>query len=138
MRALLTRNISESSAAVQVFPLAASQQGGRYPEAPPLHATRGLPNFDVVRHTPLRAATLDGRILLFRRTGDLTGRYRLKDYGWSTVARNGLEIFDIPGDHLALLAEPGVGALAKKSAAAMRTTWSAAVVDHRNGLMSVV
>ena len=30
------RNISESSAAVQVFPMAASQQGGRYPEDLPL------------------------------------------------------------------------------------------------------
>ena len=62
----------------------------------------------------------DGPVLLFRRTGDLTGRFRLKDYGWSKVVPNGLEIFDIPGDHLALLAEPGVGALAKKLAAAMR------------------
>ena len=56
------------------------------------------------------------------RTGDLTGRYRLKDYGWSKVVRSGLEIFDIPGDHLALLAEPGVGTLAEKLAAAMRET----------------
>ena len=64
----------------------------------------------------------DGPVLLFRRTGDLTGRYRLKDYGWSKVVRSGLEIFDIPGDHLTLLDEPGVGALAKKLAAAMRET----------------
>ena len=29
----------------------------------------------------------DGPVLLFRRTGDLTGRFRLKDYGWSKVVR---------------------------------------------------
>ena len=52
------RNISESGAAVQVFPMAASQQGGRHPEAYHSHATRGLPYFDVVRLTPLRSETL--------------------------------------------------------------------------------
>ena len=77
--------------------------------------------------TAMRAATrgyvpqpYDGPVLLFKRTGDLTGRYRLKDYGWGAVAGDGLEVFDVEGYHWTLLAHPGVRALAKKLEAAMR------------------
>ena len=40
-----------------------------------------------------------GPVLLFKRTGDLTGRYRLKDFGWGEVVSDGLEVFDIEGFH---------------------------------------
>ena len=60
-----------------------------------------------------------GRVLLFKRTRDLTGRYRQPDNGWGRVVGDGLEVFRIEGGHLDLLAEPGVGALAEKLAAAM-------------------
>jgi acyl-CoA synthetase (AMP-forming)/AMP-acid ligase II/thioesterase domain-containing protein len=60
-----------------------------------------------------------GRVLLFKRTLDLVGRYRQPDNGWGRVVRNGLEVYRIEGDHLALLAEPGVDVLADKLAEAM-------------------
>jgi thioesterase domain-containing protein len=60
-----------------------------------------------------------GRVLLFKRTLNLTGRYRQPDNGWGRVVRDGLEVHPIEGDHLALLAEPGVDVLAEKLAEAM-------------------
>jgi oxalate---CoA ligase len=60
-----------------------------------------------------------GRVLLFKRTMDLIGRYRQPDNGWGRVVRDGLEVHRIEGDHLALLAEPGVDVLAEKLAEAM-------------------
>jgi acyl-CoA synthetase (AMP-forming)/AMP-acid ligase II/thioesterase domain-containing protein len=60
-----------------------------------------------------------GRVLLFKRTLDLIGRYRQPDNGWGRVVRDGLEVYPIEGDHLALLAEPGVDVLADKLAEAM-------------------
>ena len=60
-----------------------------------------------------------GRVLLFKRTLDLTGRYRHSDNGWGRVVRDGLEVYPIEGGHLALLAEPGVDILAEKLAQAM-------------------
>jgi thioesterase domain-containing protein len=62
----------------------------------------------------------EGPVLLIKRTGDLTRRYRLKDFGWSEVVGDGLEIFDIEGYHWTILTHPGVEALAKKLGAAMR------------------
>ncbi len=64
-------------------------------------------------------APYSGRVLLFKRTEDLTGRYRLPDNGWSRVVRDGPEVCRIEGGHLSLLAEPGVDALADKLAEAM-------------------
>ena len=60
-----------------------------------------------------------GRVLLFKRTLDLTGRYRQPDNGWGRVVRGGLEVCRIEGDHLAMLAEPGVDLVADKLAEAM-------------------
>jgi len=60
-----------------------------------------------------------GRVLLFKRTHDLTGRYRQPDNGWGRVVGDGLEVCRIEGGHLDLLIEPAVGALAEKLAAAM-------------------
>jgi acyl-CoA synthetase (AMP-forming)/AMP-acid ligase II/thioesterase domain-containing protein len=60
-----------------------------------------------------------GSVLLFKRTRDLTGRYRQPDNGWGRVVGDGLEVYRIEGGHLELLVEPAVGALAKKLAGAM-------------------
>jgi len=65
------------------------------------------------------ARPYSGRVLLFKRTRDLIGRYRQPDNGWGRVVRDGLEIYRIEGGHLDLLAEPAVGALAEKLAGAM-------------------
>jgi acyl-CoA synthetase (AMP-forming)/AMP-acid ligase II/thioesterase domain-containing protein len=60
-----------------------------------------------------------GRVMLFKRTLDLAGRYRQPDNGWGRVVRSGLEVCRIEGDHLALLTEPGVDVMADKLAEAM-------------------
>ncbi|MGC2758559.1 hypothetical protein [Candidatus Binatus sp.] len=60
-----------------------------------------------------------GSVLLFKRTRDLTGRYRQPDNGWGRVVRGGLEVCRIEGGHLDLLAEPGVDILAEKLAEAL-------------------
>ena len=65
------------------------------------------------------AQPYSGRVLLFKRTRDLTGRYRQPDNGWGRVVRDRLEVCRIEGGHLELLAEPGVEALAEKLAGAM-------------------
>ncbi|WP_170191490.1 hypothetical protein, partial [Geitlerinema sp. P-1104] len=36
------------------------------------------------------------------------------DYGWRDIAVGGLDIYDIPGDHLLMLQEPNVQVLAEK------------------------
>ena len=61
-----------------------------------------------------------GPVLLFKRTGDLTGRFSMKNFGWTEALIGRLETFDIEGQHWTLLTQPGVGALAKKLDAAMR------------------
>jgi oxalate---CoA ligase len=65
------------------------------------------------------AQPYSGRVLLFKRTRDLIGRYRQPDNGWGRVVGDGLEVYRIEGDHLALLAEPGVDVLAEKLAEAL-------------------
>ncbi|MFZ0678094.1 MAG: AMP-binding protein [Candidatus Binatus sp.] len=65
------------------------------------------------------AQPYSGRVLLFKRTRDLTGRYRQPDNGWGRVVRDRLEVCRIEGGHLELLAEPGVEVLAEKLAGAM-------------------
>ena len=69
------------------------------------------------RYVPQR---YEDPVLLFKRTGDRTGRYRLEDFGWSKVIVDHLESFDIEGYHWELLMQPAVGTLAKKLEAAMR------------------
>ena len=61
-----------------------------------------------------------GRVLLFKRTQDLTGRFRLPDCGWSRLLQGEFEIVEIPGNHLSLIVEPGIGMIAEKLNAALR------------------
>jgi thioesterase domain-containing protein len=49
----------------------------------------------------------------FRTTGDL---------GWADVIRGGLEIIEVPGQHMSMLEDPNVGALAAELTARMRHT----------------
>jgi amino acid adenylation domain-containing protein len=71
-----------------------------------------------------------GPVLLFKRTGDRTGRFSAKNFGWSEALVGRLETFDIEGQHWTLLTQPGVGALAKKLDAALRKAReSAARID---------
>jgi thioesterase domain-containing protein len=55
----------------------------------------------------------DGRVLLFRRADRPAGDYRNPAYGWGQVA-NGLEIHDVPGNHIDMFLEPNVHVMADK------------------------
>ncbi len=67
-----------------------------------------------------------GRVILFKQTDNREGRFRFVDYGWGEVVRGGLEICEIPGDHLTLLVEPGVGTVAAKLDALMKSACASA------------
>jgi amino acid adenylation domain-containing protein len=67
-----------------------------------------------------------GRVILFKQTDDQEGELRFGDYGWGNVVRGGLEICEIPGDHLTLLVEPGVATVAARLDAAMKSTSASA------------
>jgi len=64
--------------------------------------------------------SFDVPVLLFKRTNELRGRFRLKDYGWRQILDDNVTVIDIEGYHWTLLMQPGVAVLAKKLEAAMR------------------
>ena len=57
-----------------------------------------------------------GRIVLFRaRDLGLGPGYRIDSLlGWRELARGGLDVHEVPGDHLGILREPHVQVLAEK------------------------
>jgi thioesterase domain-containing protein len=55
----------------------------------------------------------DGRVTLFWASGDLRASYDLVS-GWNALAQGGMELHEIPGNHLNIIKEPHVGVLAKK------------------------
>ena len=56
------------------------------------------------------------KILLFRATDrvDAATAYVAPDLGWTDLARGGLEIYDVPGDHVEIFKEPHVRVLAQQ------------------------
>jgi amino acid adenylation domain-containing protein len=54
--------------------------------------------------------TYPGKVTLFRSIDHGKGVY----YGWSELAKGGVEIFDVPGDHRGILQEPNVHVLASQ------------------------
>lgn len=54
--------------------------------------------------------TYSGKVTLFRSIDHGKGVY----YGWSELAKGGVEIFDVPGDHRGILQEPNVHVLASQ------------------------
>jgi amino acid adenylation domain-containing protein len=55
----------------------------------------------------------DGRVTLFWASGDLRASYDLVS-GWNALAQRGMELHEIPGNHLNIIKEPHVGVLANK------------------------
>jgi amino acid adenylation domain-containing protein len=55
----------------------------------------------------------DGRVLLFRRTDRPAGEHGDPAYGWGHIV-NGLEIHEVPGNHIDMFLEPNVPAMADK------------------------
>ena len=60
----------------------------------------------------------DGRVALFWASGDLTTAYDLLD-GWLVLASGGIEVHEIPGNHIDIIREPHVRSLAEKLSACM-------------------
>ena len=56
----------------------------------------------------------DGRVLLFRCCVRPAGEESGRDLGWSEVARGGLEVHEIPGDHHSMWVEPNIRAVAAR------------------------
>jgi len=50
----------------------------------------------------------DGRITLVKAQETESETAGFPDYGWSALARRGLDIFDVPGSHATMLSEPNV------------------------------
>jgi len=55
----------------------------------------------------------DGKVTLFWASSDLRASYDLVS-GWNVLAQRGMELHEIPGNHLNIIKEPHVGVLAKK------------------------
>ena len=56
-----------------------------------------------------------GKITLMRAADvpETVGTHRNSTLGWETFAGGGLEIYDVPGGHISMFAEPNVGPLAE-------------------------
>ncbi|MCA9573951.1 MAG: amino acid adenylation domain-containing protein [Sandaracinaceae bacterium] len=63
----------------------------------------------------------DGRVTVLRATENVfySDAYRRGGLGWGDVALAGVEVIDVPGEHLSMLAPPHVGTLARELAAAL-------------------
>jgi thioesterase domain-containing protein len=74
-----------------------------------------------------------GRVALFWASGDLTTSFDLLE-GWQTLAAGGVDVHEISGNHINIVKEPHVGALAdelracldqvrKKQSATVQAAW---------------
>jgi acyl-CoA synthetase (AMP-forming)/AMP-acid ligase II/thioesterase domain-containing protein/acyl carrier protein len=80
--------------------------------------SRDLPiHHAVERYAP---SPSPGRLVLFRVEEPHVGGFSFPEMGWRGLALGGIVIHDLPGSHLAMLAEPAVGLVARALADAMR------------------
>jgi thioesterase domain-containing protein len=61
-----------------------------------------------------------GKITLFHAENPDDGYEYLADHGWTQIAKGGIEIHKIPGEHQTIFAQPNVRALAEKLDACIR------------------
>ena len=75
-----------------------------------------------------------GRILLFRATEGIfySQSYLEAGLGWRKLTRDGLEIYDVPGDHMQMLEEPNVQVLAEKLQASLTQFNASNRVGHQS------
>ena len=71
-----------------------------------------------------------GRLTLFRTAGRRTEPTADPSYGWAGVARDGLTLHTVPGDHLSMFLEPNVEVLADKLAAELEAADGVAQGGH--------
>ena len=55
-----------------------------------------------------------GRVTLFRASKQPVGIHQDPDLGWTRIARHGVEVFEVPGHHGAIVYEPRIGFLARE------------------------
>jgi amino acid adenylation domain-containing protein len=72
-----------------------------------------------------------GRVTLFRAKDPDDGYEYAADYGWSALAKGGVEIHNIPGEHQEIFAQPNVRELAKKLDACLRAALAETFVVDR-------
>ena len=77
------------------------------------------PHLDIYRRARIqsqhyRVRPYTGRLALFRAEMGLIRLARRSDFGWGEVARGGLDICDVPGDHESMFMKPHVAVLAQK------------------------
>lgn len=75
-----------------------------------LHSVTEFNSLAAHRYVP---QAYDGRVTLFWASGDLRGSNDLVA-GWRALATGGMEVQEIPGDHLNIIKEPHVAELANK------------------------
>ncbi|MDB6121304.1 MAG: amino acid adenylation domain protein [Pedosphaera sp.] len=66
-----------------------------------------------------------GKATLFRATGQMKGIYPDPTLGWGSLIQGGLEIYDTPGHHGAIVREPRAGQLAEQLKASLHKAQSA-------------
>jgi oxalate---CoA ligase len=72
-----------------------------------------------------------GRLALLQTAGPHTGPEQDRSRGWAEVARGGLTVHMVPGDHLSMFLEPNVEVLARKLAAELEAARSNSTLPVR-------
>jgi thioesterase domain-containing protein len=75
-------------------------------------AFRDVEEFNWLAAQSFRPQLYDGRVTLFWASKDLRAKFDMIE-GWQTLARDGMELHEIPGTHLDMIKEPHVGELAR-------------------------
>jgi aspartate racemase len=71
-----------------------------------------------------------GQVTLFRANEQAVRYDQSSDFGWSAMALGGLEIHEVPGDHLGMFQEPHVQVLAEKLRACIDKALQDVSEDH--------
>ena len=75
-------------------------------------AFRDVEQFNWLAAQSYRPELYDGRVTLFWASQDLRAKFDMIE-GWQALARDGMELHEIPGTHLDMIKEPHVGELAR-------------------------
>ena len=81
---------------------------------------------------------IDGRITIFRSTGEPAGLFLDSRLGWDGMAADGVDLVVVPGDHFTVFKEPGASILAKAIEAAIRSDIGDVVYDATDAYPEIV
>jgi thioesterase domain-containing protein len=81
---------------------------------------------------------IDGRITIFRSTGEPDGLFLDSRLGWDGMATAGVDLVVVPGDHFTVFKEPGASILAKVIEAAIRSDIGDVVYDATDAYREIV